>query len=199
MEKTKLVELANSFLKYFKEFNIKNIPDTFIKEYYILTNDNFISIVEFIKWININRKTMTENIQKNYKKDIDYFITNIDDEINCIKLYKKELLIFKPNQKYIKITQKCFKDICIKSSTPKGTLVRKYYMELDELFKKFHLNKIDDISSENEVLKNNQKIGKKTIHEKEGIYVWNKIKDKSTNHRIGRASNVYGRINDHNS
>ena len=24
MEKTKLVELANSFLKYFKEFNIKN-------------------------------------------------------------------------------------------------------------------------------------------------------------------------------
>ena len=70
MDKIKIVELANSFLKYFKEFNVKNIPDNFIKEYYILTNDNFISIVEFIKWININRKTMTENIQKNYKKDI---------------------------------------------------------------------------------------------------------------------------------
>ena len=37
-------------------------------------------------------------------------------------------------------------------------------------------------------------LNKKNIHEKEGIYVWNKIKDKSTNHRIGRATNVYARI-----
>ena len=56
MNKIKLIELSNSFLKYFKEFNVKNIPDDFIKEYYILTNDNFISIVEFIKWININNQ-----------------------------------------------------------------------------------------------------------------------------------------------
>ena len=36
-------------------------------------------------------------------------------------------------------------------------MVRKYYLELDDLFKKFHLNKINDMSEENEVLKNNQK------------------------------------------
>jgi hypothetical protein len=198
MEKLKLVELANSFVRYFKEFNVKNIPENFIKEYYILTHGNFISIVEFVKWLDINRQSMIENLQKNYKNDNDYFMTTFEDEINCIKLFKKEQLIFKSNQKYIKITQKCFKDICIKSSTAKGVLVRKYYMELDDLFKKFHLNQIEDISEENEVLKNNQKNKKKNIYEKEGIYVWNKIKEK-TNHRIGRSLNVYGRINDHNS
>lgn len=194
-----LLNLANSFVNYFKEFNVKNIPESFIKDYYILTHDNYISIVEFTKWINLNRQTIIENLQKNYKVNADYFIVSLNEEIECIKLYKKESLIFKPNQKFIKITQKCFKDICIKSTTPKGVLIRKYYMELDDLFKKFHLNKIEDMSEENEILKNNQKNNKKIIHEKEGIYVWNKIKDKSTNHRIGRATNVYARINDHNS
>jgi hypothetical protein len=123
MKNLKLIELANSFVKYFKEFNIKSIPENFIKEYYILTNDNFISIVEFTKWLEINRKTMIANLQKNYKKDEDYFIISIEDEINCIKLYSKKNLDFKINQKYIKITPKCFKDICIKSLTAKGMLV----------------------------------------------------------------------------
>jgi len=114
MKNLKLIELANSFVKYFKEFNVKNIPESFIKEYYILTNDNFISIVEFTKWLHINRKTMIANLQKNYKKEIDYFFVSIEDEISCIKLYSKKNLDFKINQKYIKLTQKCFKDICIK-------------------------------------------------------------------------------------
>ena len=76
--------------------------------------------------------------------------------------------------------------------------MKKYYLELDDLFKKFHLNKINDMSEENEVLKNNQKKNNKKIYEEEGIYVWKKIKE-NDKHRIGRASNVLGRINDHNS
>ena len=39
-----LLNLANSFVNYFKEFNVKNIPESFIKDYYILTHDNYISI-----------------------------------------------------------------------------------------------------------------------------------------------------------
>ena len=198
MKNLKLIELANSFVKYFKEFNVKNIPESFIKEYYILTSDNFISVVEFTEWLDVNRKTIIANIQTNYKKDTDYFFVSKEDEISYLKLYSEKNLDLKSNQKYIKITQKCFKDICIKSLTPKGILVRKYYMDLDDLFKKFHLNKIDDMSGENEVLKNNQKKSNKKIYEEEGIYVWKIIKE-NDKHRIGRATNILGRINDHNS
>jgi hypothetical protein len=197
MKNLKLTELADSFVVYFKDFNIKNIPENFIKQYYILTNDNFISIVEFTKWLNINRKTLIANLQKNYKKDQDYFFVSIKDEIDCIKLYSEKNLDFKINQKYIIITPKCFKDICIKSLTVKGSMVRKYYMELDDLFKKFHLNKLNDVSEENEVLKNNLKKHKKKIYDKEGIYVWKKIKEGTNKHRIGRANNILGRINLH--
>jgi superfamily II DNA or RNA helicase len=119
--------------------HIKNINHdvdiNFIKDYYILTHDNFISIVEFTKWINVNRQSIIENLQKNYKINVDYFIVSLNEEIECIKLYKKESLIFKPNQKFIKITQKCFKDICIRSTTTKGNLFRKYYIEFDNLIK----------------------------------------------------------------
>lgn len=198
MDKSNLFVLAESFVDYFKEFNVNKIPEKFIKEYYIFTHDDYISIVEFCKWLDISRKSIIENLQKNYKKDVDYFITTIEDEVKYLKLYTKNELNFKHNQKYIKVTQKCFKDISIRSSTKKGTFIRKYYMELDDLFKKFHLKSISNILVENEVLKNNQKANKKIIHEKEGIYVWCKIKDKNK-HRLGRANNVYSRINDHNS
>lgn len=194
-----LNKLANSFVEYFKKFNIKHIPEDFIREYYILTHGNYISIVEFIKWLDINRQTMIDNLNDNYKLNKDYFIITKNEEVKCLKLYNQDELTFKPNQKFIKLTQKCFKEICMKSSTDKGEMIRNYYMDLDELFKKFHLDKIDHISEENETLKNNQKSNKKIIHNKEGIYVWTNSPNKSSVFRIGRANNVNGRINDHNS
>ncbi len=159
-----LINLANSFVKYFKSFNVKHIPENFVKEYYILSHGDYISLAEFVKWLGVNRKTVTENLKNNYKLNQDYFKVSINEELNCIKLYKKENYIFKRNQVFVKLTVKCFKDICIKSTTQKGTLVRKYYMELDDLFKKFHLSKIEDMSEENEILINNQKNNKKIIH-----------------------------------
>lgn len=98
-----------------------------IEEFNLFNECKFISIVEFTKWLDINRKTMIANIQNNYKKDTDYFIVPINDEINCIKLYPKETLVFKANQQFIKITPSCFKNICINSNTQKGSHVRRYY------------------------------------------------------------------------
>ena len=198
MKTKKILEMADSFVEYFKKYNIKNISEDFIHDYYIFSNSVCISVVEFIKWINIRRDTMITNILKNYKENDDYYFTTIDDEKKCVKIYDVDTLIFKKNQMYIKITSDCFKDICIKSSTENGKLVRSYYKSLDTLFQKFHLETIEDISSENEVLLNNQKIGKKIINEEEGIYVWNKIKD-NTSYKIGRSTNLYKRIINHNS
>jgi superfamily II DNA or RNA helicase len=126
----------NNIIELTKKINISIIPEKFIKDYCIFSHCNFISIVEFIKWIDINRKSMIENLKKNYKKNIDYYITTMNDELECIKIYKKDSLTFKPNQKYIKITYKCFKDICINSSSSIGKLFRKYYSELDEFINK---------------------------------------------------------------
>jgi hypothetical protein len=46
-----IFRLAKSFLNYYKKFNLKNIPDEFIKEYYIFSHQPLISIIEFTEWI----------------------------------------------------------------------------------------------------------------------------------------------------
>jgi hypothetical protein len=163
-----IYQLANSFVEYFKNFNTKNIPESFIKEYYILSHQQYISLIEFTKWIDINRKTIIENLQKNYKLNEDYFITTHADEFKNIILYKN--LDSKHNQQFIKITSKCFKDICVRSNSNKGNLMRKYYSELDELFKKFHIDTIQDVSNENEILLNNQ--SKNKLKNEEGLSVY---------------------------
>lgn len=194
-----LHQLASSFVQYFRKFNTNNIPEDFIKDYYVLSHGEFISVVEFTTWLGLNRKTMVNNIKKNYEKNVDYFEITMDDEKMYVKLHDPTALNFESNHAHIKITQKCFKNICIKSSTEKGRLMREYCMKLDDLFKKFHLDELKDMTEENELLKNNQKNNKKVIHNQEGIYVWKKIREKPNNYRIGRALNVYGRINDHDS
>lgn len=189
-----IFNLATSFVSYFRNFNTKHIPENFIKEYYVLSHQQFISVTEFTKWLSINRKTIIENLQKNYKIDEDYFMITQDEEKLCVILYKD--IGFKPNQKFIKITSKCFKDICVRSNSNKGILMRKYYMELDDLFKKFHLDKIKDISEENDILLNNQ--SKNKLKKEEGLYLWTD-KINSLEFRVGHATNVYERINIHNS
>lgn len=145
-------------------------------------------------WIEISRKTIVDNLHKNYKINKDYFIITQKEEKEIIVLNKN--LMFKPNQLFIKITSQCFKDICIRSHSKKGALMRKYCMDLDELFKKFHLEKIQHISNENDTLLNNQ--SKNKLKKDGGLYIWtNKIN--SGEFRIGYATDVYERINIHNS
>jgi len=40
-----IYQLADSFVNYFKQFNTKNIPESFIKEYYILSHQQYISLI----------------------------------------------------------------------------------------------------------------------------------------------------------
>ena len=86
-------------------------------------------------------KSYTPSSYEDFRGEL--YTTWKDDEFKNIILYKN--LDYKNNQKFIKITSNCFKDICIRSTTKKGSLMRKYYIELDELFKKFHLDKIENI------------------------------------------------------
>ena len=44
-----IYQLADSFVNYFNKFNTKNIPESFIKEYYILSHQQYISVTEFTK------------------------------------------------------------------------------------------------------------------------------------------------------
>ena len=45
MKTKKILEMADSFVEYFKKYNIKNISEDFIHDYYIFSNSIYISVV----------------------------------------------------------------------------------------------------------------------------------------------------------
>ena len=192
-----ITTLAEHFIQYFRPLNTDNIPELFIKEYYILSHGKFISVCECEHWLGINRRTLLETLRENFKKNNDYFETSFEDELKYISIINKENLKNRTNQKYIIIKSNCFRDICLRSLTIKGKLARKYNIKIDDLFKDFHLNYINKLNKENEIILHNQKKIKLT-HD-EGIYVWKEINDLTNTHKIGRADDIYGRIATHNS
>ena len=194
-------KLADDFVIYFNSKSNEKLPNSFIKEYYIFTAGKFISVSEFIIWLNVSRNAFIEKLLNRFIKNKDYFIVNYEDEMRELKITEEINYKKRTNQKYYLITTNCFKEYCSRSLTEKGNLVRKYYFKLDELFKEFHLEYIEKSDIENKKLLNNQKkkLEKNKIIDKSGVYIWNKIDDNSEIYRIGGAENVYGRINQHNS
>jgi hypothetical protein len=151
--------------------------------------------------LGISRNTFIETLLNKFKKDKDYFIVEFEDEMKELKITQQTTYKKKSNQKYYIITTNCFKEYCTRSLTNKGNLVRKYYFKLDEIFKEFHLNYIDNSEKENKKLLNNQKKKSKInkLLNQSGIYIWNKLDENSNIYRIGAADDVYGRISQHNS
>jgi hypothetical protein len=131
--------------------------------------------------------------------NIDYFEVDSDDEIKELKIMNKNEFKIHHNLKYFLFTVECFKMYCLKSTTEKGELVRKYYSKLESLFRKFHLDYIQDSNQKEQILLNNQRNSKSKYKSEEGIYCWSKIGDKDGYYRIGRASDIYNRLSQHDS
>ena len=141
IDKKNLSEKSIVFLKYFKKKNNCILSDDNIITYYLLSNIPFISLSEFTVWIGINRKTIIESLQKKYLIDKDYFITTCNNEKSLIILNNQNVR-FKHNQKFIKITQDCFKKICIGSISDICLKIRPYIIILEKSIQDFNNNKL---------------------------------------------------------
>lgn len=192
-----ILKLADSFIEYLKLNKITNIPYDFIKEYYILSHGRYVSLYECVLWLDVKKHTITESLTINFKKNIDYFETSYENEKEHIKLFDKEKLVKNGNYKHILLTTTCFRDICLRSITKKGKIVRTYNIKIEDLFKDFHLNYISKLGKENEIILHNQKKIKLTHNE--GIYVFRESNDDIDSHKLGKAEDIYGRIAQHNS
>jgi superfamily II DNA or RNA helicase len=138
IDKKNLSEKSVDFLKYFKKNNSSVLSDDLIKTYYLLSNIPFISLSEFGIWVGINRKTIIECLQKKYLIDKDFFITTCDNEKSLIILNNQNVK-FKHNQKFIKITQDCFKNICIHSISNTCLKIRPHIIILEKSIQDFNI------------------------------------------------------------
>jgi len=188
----------NIEVKNFKNFLQKNkciIPIDFITNYYIITKNNFISLIDCVFWLKISRDAILKTLKRTYKLNIDYVEITKEEEIDLIKLNIDQSDIKSNKRIYYKMTTECFKKIAMSSNSKIGKMTQNYYIEMERIVKDFSNQELKRLQNENAKLKRN--LNPITISDKEGLYVWHE--NQILKYRIGSGEILNRRIKQHNS
>ena len=118
---------------FLKQYSI--IPEEFINDFFTIAKENYIDneiIINFnnvCKWLNVLKENLKKILIKNFEEMFDYTITK--------KTIKHKNSSGASVSEEILITPNCFKELCMISQTKKAKEVRKYFIELEKLIKRY--------------------------------------------------------------
>lgn len=125
--------------KVFIKKELPLFPENWINEFLsfvLIDNENnedkfCVNIKKIAEWLRMKKKTNITRMLKNknnyFEKDIDYII----------KIKPNPKGVGKPVHDVFTTTD-CFKNLCMLSQTDQGKLVRRYYVQLENVLKKYH-------------------------------------------------------------
>lgn len=170
------------------------LPEKFIKDFYLITNKSYEDtkiLIDFdvvIKWLSTRKDTLKEVLINNFEEDFDYTEQ---------KLTKKD---GKKSNNFIeiKISPACFKELCMISQTAKAKEVRKYFLEMEKIVRKYYELIQEQLHKELGLLKNNQKPKQK--NKKGGvIYIIEAMNSDITLYKLGKSGDISKRLNTYNT
>jgi len=170
------------------------LPEKFVKDFFFITNKSYndtnisIDFDLVAKWLSTRKDHLKEILIKNFEENFDYTEQ---------KLTKKDG-IKSNNFVEIKITPACFKELCMISQTAKAKEVRKYFLEMEKIVKKYYEMIQEQLNKELGLLKNNQK---SKLKKKKGgiIYVIEAMNSLTTLYKLGKSGDILKRLNTYNS
>ena len=138
------------FLKRFS-----TIPSNFISDFFIIAKEEYLDneiIIDFdiiCKWLKVLKENLKKILIKNFEKDFDYTINTI----------KKQHKNTKRTSMFdvITITPNCLKELCMISQTSKAKEVRKYFIEMEKLVKRYFETIKEEMFKKIGILEINQK------------------------------------------
>jgi hypothetical protein len=97
----------------------------------------------------------------------------------------------------ILITPNCMKELCMISQTAKAKKVRKYFIEMEKLIKRYFKNIKEDMYKKIGILETNQK---PKINVKGGVsYILKALNTNATLYKLGKSEDLKNRLNTYNS
>lgn len=181
-------------IEEFIEFVIENYPTRlnrpetieFVTDfiYSIHSNNDFeISIRDVSKWLKVHEWALKDTIYRSYKKDIDYIIDQ--QQTNG-----------RPQQD-IYLTVDCFKEVCMKSNSKRGELVRKYFIMIENAYREYLFGAI-----RNRRRFDNEDYGDKKYQNKKYplgncVYIIRIDYSGAMSYRIGLTKNLSRRLSEH--
>jgi phage anti-repressor protein len=170
------------------------LPENFIKDFFIISKEEYDEkdlIINFdlvVKWLEVSKSNLTRLLVDNFEKDFDYSI-----EKKHIK--RKTTGATTVNEIYI--TPNCFRELCMISQTTKAKLVRKYFIEMENIVKRYHTNIKLEMEKTIGLLEANQK--PKIISNGGEVYIIKALNTNVTLYKLGKTSDLKHRLNNYNS
>jgi phage anti-repressor protein len=179
----------NDFLKKYS-----NIPMNFINDFFNIAKEEYNDhdiIIDFniiVKWLDVRHDNLKRLLINKFEDKYDYIIEKVN------KTKEKGGGTF---EYIIKITPDCFKELCMISQTVRAKEVRKYFLTMEKLIRRYNSEIDYQTKKENNLLKNNQK---PKINIKGGvIYVLEAQNGSENLYKIGKSTNIKNRLKNYNS
>jgi phage anti-repressor protein len=178
---------------FLKKFS--SVPSGFIKDFFNIAkeeyndNEHKINLNTVVKWLSVIKVNLKRLLVSKFENKYDYLIT-------------KEKVMNKNNQganyiENIMITPNCFKELCMISQTPKAKEVRKYFLEVERLIKKYNEDIKFALLKQIGLLKTNQK--PKVDVGGGMVYILLAMNTDVTAYKIGRSDGLKERLSTYNS
>ncbi len=178
---------------FLKKFS--SIPHKFITDFYVIAKETYDEnqiIIDFdliAKWLNVQKNHLKEVLIKNFEERFDY---------TSEKKQKEQINSTGRTTYYeILITPNCFKELCMISQTSKAKEVRKYFIAMEQLIKRYHDNIEENMRKEIGLLKINQK--PKTKIKGGVLYILRALNTDDILYKIGKTKGLSGRLATYNS
>ena len=178
------------FLKQFSK-----IPRNFITDFYIIAKEEYMDdeiIIDFdiiCKWLNVLKENLKKILIRDFEEDFDYTIKIIKKKhtyTNRVSIYNEIL-----------ITPNCFKELCMISQTTKAKEVRKYFIEMEKLVKRYFEIIKQEMYKKIGILEKNLK--PKVNIEGGVVYILKALNTDATLYKLGKTENLKNRLNTYNS
>jgi phage anti-repressor protein len=179
--------------QFLKQFS--TIPHDFISDFYIIVKEEYtdneiiINFENVCKWLNVRKDNLKNKLISNFEKNYDYTIEKIKKaQINSTGTTIYEKILITPN---------CMKELCMISQTAKAKEVRKYFIEMEKLIKRYFETIKEEMYKKIGLLETNQK-PKSNI--KGGIiYILKALNTNATLYKLGKTTDLKNRLNTYNS
>jgi len=119
--------------QFLKQFS--TIPHNFIHDFYIIAKEEYTDnelVIDFeliCKWLEVNKSDLKKLLVKKFDINFDYSIEKIiKKQVNSRGATVYEKILITPN---------CMKELCMVSQTAKAKEVRKYFIEMEKLIKRY--------------------------------------------------------------
>lgn len=180
--------------QFLKQFS--TLPSKFIEDFFFIAKEDYDDTQRIINfelvclWLNTRKDHLKEVLLKHFEENYDYTLEKKQKgQINSTgKTTYYEILI----------TPNCFKELCMISLTAKAKEVRKYFIEMEKLIKRYFLTIKTEMYQDIGLLKNNQK--PKTYIKGGVIYILRALNTESdTLFKIGKTKDLSKRLKTYNT